>query len=73
MARYRPAATKNSLTAKGWNIASTMDGSLQGAPGIAADGAVSYSESFQALEKLKRENPSRAKTLMLIRVSQPVK
>jgi hypothetical protein len=65
----RPPAGKNLLDKKGWTIASTEDGSHQGAPGLEAGKVVSYSESFQALQRLKRENPAKAKTLMLIRVS----
>jgi len=64
-----PVAGKNSLDKKGWTIASTEDGSHQGAPGLEAGKVVSYSESFQVLQKLKRENPAKAKTLMLVRVS----
>lgn len=67
-ARYAPAAGKNALAKKGWTIASTEDGSPQGAPGLAPGAVVSYAESFQALQTLKRENPTRAKTLMLVRV-----
>jgi hypothetical protein len=67
--RTGPPAGKNLLDKKGWTIASTEDGSHQGAPGLEAGQVVSYSESFQALQKLKRENPAKARTLMLIRVS----
>jgi hypothetical protein len=68
-AKYRPAARKNLLAKKGWTIASTEDGSHQGAPGLEAGTVVSYSESFLALQRLKQENPAKAKKLMLIRVS----
>lgn len=68
--RYRPAGAKNSVAAKGWVVASTTNGSAQSiAPGIAAGQAGSYSESFQALQKLKQQNPNVAKSLMLIRVN----
>jgi hypothetical protein len=68
--RYRPAGGKNSLVKKGWTIASSQDGSPQGAPGLDAGKVVSYSESFQALQKLKEEDPEKAKRMMLIRVSR---
>jgi len=68
-AKYAPAVSKNSLAGKGWTVASTEDGSPQAAPGLEAGKVVSYSESFQALEKMKLENPGRAKTLMLVRVA----
>ena len=68
IAKYRPAAGKNLLVKKGWTIASTEDGTHQGAPGLEAGKVVSYSESFQALQRLKQANPVQAKTLMLIRV-----
>lgn len=68
-ARYRPAAAKNAPAKKGWTVVSAEDGSPQGAPGLEAGKTVSYSESFQALQKLKQENPARAKTLMLVRIS----
>jgi len=68
-ARYRPAAAKNVPAQKGWTVVSTEDGSPQGAPGLEAGKIVSYSESFQALQKLKQEDPSTAKKLMLVRIS----
>jgi hypothetical protein len=68
-ARYTPPASKNSLTNKGWSVASMQDGSPQPAPGLNAGQVVSYSESFQALEKMKQENPAQAKMLMLVRVN----
>jgi hypothetical protein len=67
-ARYSPAMTKNSLVNKGWAVASTQDGSLQPAANLEAGQVVSYSESFQALAKMKQENPAKAKMLMLVRV-----
>ncbi|HWP55272.1 MAG TPA: DUF6603 domain-containing protein, partial [Pyrinomonadaceae bacterium] len=71
-AKYSPATSKNALVSKGWSIASTEDGSQQAAPGLEAGRIVSYSESFQALQRAKQENPAKAKTLMLVRVSRPV-
>jgi hypothetical protein len=67
-AKYKTAISKNSLVNKGWAVASTQDGSMQAAPGVAAGQVGSYSESFQALQKLKQENPEQAKLLMLVRV-----
>ena len=67
-AKYKTAISKNSLVNKGWAVASTQDGSMQTAPGVEAGQVGSYSESFQALQKLKQENPAQAKTLMLVRV-----
>ncbi|HJZ83020.1 MAG TPA: hypothetical protein VKD91_21815, partial [Pyrinomonadaceae bacterium] len=68
-AKYTPAASKNAVVSKGWTIASLEDGSQQAAPGLAAGQVVSYSESFQALQRAKEENPAKAKTLMLVRVA----
>ena len=68
-AKYSPATSKNALVSKGWSIASTEDGSQQAAPGLEAGRIVSYSESFQALQRAKQENPAKAKTLMLVRVA----
>lgn len=68
-AKYQPAVSKNFLVGKGWSVASTQDGSPQAAPGLEAGKVVSYSESFQALEKMRQENPGKAKTLMLVRVT----
>lgn len=67
--RYRPAGAKNAVAATGWRIASTTDGSAQAGPGVEAGQVVSYSESFQALRKLKQQNPNLAKSLMLVRVN----
>jgi len=69
-AKYRPTAGKNTLVKKGWSIASTEDGSPQAAPGLEAGEVASYSESFQALQRLKRENPVKGRAMMLVRVSQ---
>jgi hypothetical protein len=63
--RYRPSASKNSVTGKRWSVVSTLNGSAQpGAPQVA-----SYSESFQALQNIKTANPNKAKSLMLVRLS----
>jgi hypothetical protein len=70
-AKYTPASSKNALVSKGWTVASTQDGSHQAAPGLEAGRIVSYSESFQALQRAKQENPEKAKSLMLVRVSVP--
>lgn len=67
--RYRPAGRKNSVAAKGWSIVSSADGTAAAAPGVEAGDVVSYSESFQALRKLKQQNPNAAKSLMLVRVN----
>jgi hypothetical protein len=67
-AKYSPATRKNALVNKGWAVTSTQDGSPQPAAGLGAGEIVSYSESFQALEKIKQENPAKAKMLMLVRM-----
>ncbi|HKB12891.1 MAG TPA: DUF6603 domain-containing protein, partial [Vicinamibacterales bacterium] len=67
--RYRAAAKKNAVVRKGWIIASTVDGTPQGAPGLSAGSIVSYSEAFQALQTLKAQNPAQARTMMLVRTS----
>ena len=65
--KYRPAAAKYSLGARGWTIVSTEDGSEQGTPGFAAGTVGSYAEAFQELQKLRATNPAKTKTLMLVR------
>ena len=67
-ARFSTATIKNSLVKKGWTVASSQDGSHQATPGLEAGEVVSYSESFQALQRAKQENPAKAKMLMLVRV-----
>ncbi len=67
--RYRPAGPKNSVAARGWSIVSTADGTASAAPGVEAGQVGSYSETFQALRKLKQQNPNAAKSLMLVRVN----
>jgi len=67
-AKYSTATSKNSLVAKGWTTVSTQDGSQQIVPGADAEPIGSYSQSFQALQKVKQENPAKAKMLMLLRV-----
>lgn len=67
-AKYSTATSKNALVSKGWMVASTQDGSQQVAPVVEAGQLVSYSQSFQALQKVKEENPAKAKMLMLVRV-----
>ena len=67
-AKYRSATIKNSLIKKGWTVASSLDGSQLAAPGFAAGQIGSYSESFQALQRAKQEDPARASRLMLMRV-----
>jgi hypothetical protein len=72
-ARYRPAAVKNTLAKTGWVVVSAADGSRQSAPGVEAGKLVAYAEAFQALQKLRQENPARAKGLRIVRASEPAK
>jgi hypothetical protein len=67
-ARYQPATEKNSQVAKSWTVVSTMDQSRQAIPGVDPTKTGSYAVSFQALDQLKKVDPARAKTLMLLRV-----
>ena len=67
-ARYQPPGAKNSQVTKAWTVVSTADQSRQAIPGVDPAKAGSYAESFQALEKVKKEDPARAKALMLLRV-----
>ncbi|HKG93215.1 MAG TPA: DUF6603 domain-containing protein [Gemmatimonadaceae bacterium] len=67
-ARYQPPAAKNSQVARSWTVVSTADLSRQAIPGVDPAKAGSYAESFQAIEKVKQDDPARAKGLMLLRV-----
>jgi hypothetical protein len=69
--RYRPSGPKHVNTSWGWSVASRADGSPQAAPGVEAGKVTSYAESFQALQRLKQQNPNRAKSLMLVRTKTP--
>jgi hypothetical protein len=71
-AKYSPAISKKALLKTGWVLVSSTDQSRQPAPGVEAGKLVAYAEAFQALQQLKRENPARAKGLMIIRASEPV-
>jgi hypothetical protein len=71
-AKYSPAVSKKALLKTGWVLVSSTDQSRQSAPGVEAGKLVAYAEAFQALQQLKRENPARAKGLMIIRASEPV-
>jgi hypothetical protein len=69
-ARYRPARTKNTQRERGWSVVSRTDLSVQEAAGLArVDAATpgSYVEAFQALERVKKDDPARARDLMLLR------
>jgi Family of unknown function (DUF6603) len=66
--RYQPPAAKNSQVTKNWTAVSTMDQSRQAIPGVDPTKPDSYAASFQALEKLKKDDPVRAKAVMLLRV-----
>ena len=67
-ARYRVPISKNAPVKKGWTIVSAVDGSPQDAPGFQRGEVATYSESFNALQAVKRSNPTRARDLMLVRV-----
>jgi hypothetical protein len=69
-AKYASAAAKNGLVSKGWAIASTTDGSMQGVSDLKAGTIVSYSQSFQALQAARAIDPSAGAKLMLVRVSK---
>src|SRR5262249_22359741 len=66
--KYSTVTVNNTHVSKGWTVASSQDGTQQAAPGLEAGQIVSYSESFQALQKVKQENPAKAKMMMLVRV-----
>lgn len=70
-ARYKPAAVKNTLAKTGWVVVSAADGTRQSVPGVEAGKLVAYAEAFQALQKLKQENPARGRGLKIVRVSEP--
>jgi hypothetical protein len=68
--RYRVARGGNTLSKGGWTIASREDGTAQAAgPDVPEGAVVSYAASFQALSALRRTDPERAKTLMLVRTT----
>jgi hypothetical protein len=69
-AKYAPATAKNGEVGKGWTIASTTDGTMQGVTDLKAGTIVSYAQSFQALQAAKAVDPAVAKSLMLVRVSK---
>lgn len=71
-AKYSPAVSQKTLLKTGWVLVSSADQSRQAAPGVEAGKLVAYAEAFQAWQQLKRENPARAKGLMIIRASEPV-
>jgi hypothetical protein len=66
-ARYRPAFVKNVQLERGWAVVSRTDLSTQAIAGLARPTPASYAEAFQALEQVKRDDPVRARGLMLLR------
>jgi hypothetical protein len=71
-ARFQAAeVSRNTLVRQRWTIVSREDAtSMTGDP---ASGVTSYAQSFQAVQQMKRENPARAKQMMLVRIPAPVK
>ena len=71
-ARFQAAdVSRNTLVRQRWTIVSREDAtSMTGDP---ASRVTSYAQSFQAVQQMKRENPARAKQMMLVRIPAPVK
>ena len=65
--KYSSERKQNIEAPDGWTIISRKDGLRHGAPGFAEGSVVSFTESYQALRKLKAGAPSEAKDRMLIR------
>ena len=66
-ARYRPAGARNVQRERGWAVVSRTDLTPQAIAGLDATRPMSYAESYQALERVRREDPARARGLMLLR------
>jgi len=65
-AKYRTTAGKHQIAKRGWSIVSTYDLKVQAVPGI--KGVASYSEAEQALQKLKQQDPAKARGLKILRL-----
>jgi hypothetical protein len=63
-AKYRTTIGKYRLAKEGWSIVATDDLS------VATDKPTSYSEAAQSLRKLKQENPAKAASLKILRLSE---
>jgi hypothetical protein len=63
-AKYRTTIGKHRVAKEGWSIVATDDLS------VATDKPTSYSEAAQALRKLKQENPAKAASLKILRLSE---
>jgi len=64
--KYRTTAGKHQIARKGWSIISTDDLKVLALPGV--QGAASYSEAGQALQKLKQQDPAKARGLKILRL-----
>lgn len=70
-AKYRAGTPKYAPIPQGWSVAGINDGTPQPASGLEAGKVVTYAQVFQALDRQRRDNPARAKTLMLLRTRRP--
>ncbi len=71
-AKFRTRGVKNVLKKTGWIVVAEADQTPQSAPGIEAGKLVGYAEAFQALQELRLRNPSLARSLKIVRASEPV-
>lgn len=70
--KYQTTVGKYKVAKEGWSIVATDDLTVQPAPAAAAGRAMSYSEAEQALNDLKRKEPTKAARLKILRFQSEV-
>jgi hypothetical protein len=68
--KYRLNIVKNRMAKEGWSVVATDDLSVQAAPGEVEGKVMSYTEAEEAMRTLKQQEPGRAATLKILRLSE---
>ncbi|HET9533257.1 MAG TPA: DUF6603 domain-containing protein [Blastocatellia bacterium] len=69
-ARYRTGVVKHRVAKEGWSVVATDDLRVEAAPGVEEGEEMSYRQAEEALRRLKQEQPARAASLKILRLSE---
>ena len=68
--KYRTSIVKNRIAKEGWKIVGADDLSVRATPGVEEGREMSYTEAAEALQTMKQEEPARAASLKILRLSE---
>jgi len=68
--KYRTSIVKNRIAKEGWRIVGADDLIVRATPGVEEGREMSYTEAVEALQTMKQQEPARAASLKILRLSE---